>query len=129
MEGKGLHKPLFLIGAPRSGTTLIFEVLSSHPEFGWLTSWHNRFPQLTSLSAAARLCVLSPSFRKRVRRSDQRKTPLDYLRQGPSEAYGIWGRHLGESFATDFLLETRATSAQKAAPPKPQNPGSMKEIY
>ena len=108
-----VQDPVFLVGAPRSGTTLIFEVLASHPDLGWLTTWHNRIPSLTFLSAAARLCSLGPAFRKRVRRSDQWKTPLDYVRQGPSEAYGIWGQYLGNTFESDYLLENRASDKQK----------------
>ena len=33
-----IEKPIFVVGAPRSGTTLLYQTLAQHPDLGWLSS-------------------------------------------------------------------------------------------
>ena len=33
-----IHKPIFIIGVPRSGTTFLYKVISAHPDVSWFTS-------------------------------------------------------------------------------------------
>lgn len=58
--------PVFLIGAPRSGTTLIYKTLCAHPDATWITNWLEKFPAVTALSALVRVPPRSPDRRFRV---------------------------------------------------------------
>ena len=49
-------KPVFLIGAPRSGTTIIFEVLSVHPDLGWFNNHLSSCPKWPVMAATSRIC-------------------------------------------------------------------------
>jgi len=33
-----IEKPIFIVGAPRSGTTLLYQTLAQHPDLGWLSN-------------------------------------------------------------------------------------------
>ena len=32
-------KPIFIVGAPRSGTTLLYDLLAQHPTLGWFSNY------------------------------------------------------------------------------------------
>jgi len=32
-----IKKPIFIVGVPRSGTTLLYTLLAQHPELGWFS--------------------------------------------------------------------------------------------
>ena len=59
-------RPVFLVGAARSGTSMLFRTLALHPEATWLSNWVQRYPavpQLNSLNAVSRML---PKRRARV---------------------------------------------------------------
>lgn len=58
--------PVFLIGAPRSGTSLLYRALSLHPEAAWISNWVRRAPALPYLAALNRMTALVPEERRRV---------------------------------------------------------------
>lgn len=39
-----INNPIFIIGAPRSGTTILYKLLSKHPQIAWVSGLCNRFP-------------------------------------------------------------------------------------
>ena len=47
---KELEKPIIFIGNPRSGTTIISEIVMRHPDLGYPSQWHNSFPRSTSIN-------------------------------------------------------------------------------
>src|SRR4051812_17694538 len=52
--------PVFLVGAARSGTSLLQRVLALHPDVTYLSNWNQRFPrlpQLTALNGIARVAA------------------------------------------------------------------------
>lgn len=59
-----MKPPTFLVGAPRSGTSLLYRALALHPEVAYISNWVQRFPVLPQLSALNRLASRMP-----VRRS------------------------------------------------------------
>jgi len=109
----GVDRPVFLIGMPRSGTTAIFESLATHPEAGWLSYHFNRLPRLPALAALARLCDVSPFFRKAVAPPRAGRAWIERLRDGPAEAYSVWETYCGEKFRFDYLLGQRATEEER----------------
>lgn len=108
-------RPIFLIGMGRSGSTVVFECVATHPDVGWLAHHANRAPALRWLYAANRLCDASLVFRKAIERSDQRRPWVEKLRLGPAEAYETWASICGPKIRRDWLLDVRATDAERDA--------------
>jgi hypothetical protein len=58
--------PVFLVGAPRSGTTLLYKILCMHPRAAWISNWIRRSPGATALAAFNRIPALLPAMQRRV---------------------------------------------------------------
>jgi Sulfotransferase family len=58
-------EPLFIVGAPRSGTSLLYKLLCLHPEAAWTSNWNRRAPGVAAVAAVNRL-VRRPSSRRRA---------------------------------------------------------------
>jgi len=72
---------IIIHGPGRSGTTLFNKMFSYHPDFVWLSSWHNRFP------TQAWLGFLNRIYQDQwfgVDWSSAKRIPK------PAEAYGFW---------------------------------------
>ncbi|MCK5251870.1 MAG: sulfotransferase, partial [Thermoplasmata archaeon] len=39
-----VERTVFIIGSGRSGTTVLYHILATHPEVAWFSYWSNRFP-------------------------------------------------------------------------------------
>lgn len=61
---KGGSKVTFLLGAGRSGTTLLYKLLSAHPDVAYLSNYHNRWPELSSTALLQRLLNLFPDVKR-----------------------------------------------------------------
>lgn len=59
-------RPVFLIGAARSGTSLLYKVMAQHPASGWLSNWVQRYPSLPQLSALNHVARALPARRDRT---------------------------------------------------------------
>lgn len=57
---------VFLLGAPRSGTSLVYKALCMDPEAVWISNWVRTYPAATVLAAANRLSRRLPEIRRRV---------------------------------------------------------------
>ena len=58
--------PTFILGAPRSGTSLVYKLLCLHPDAAWLSNYVRRAPSLGWLAALNRLAPLRPERRRAV---------------------------------------------------------------
>jgi omega-hydroxy-beta-dihydromenaquinone-9 sulfotransferase len=58
-------RPLFVVGAPRSGTSLAYRALSLHPQAAYISNWLGRKPNLPVLSLLNRVPRLMPGVRSR----------------------------------------------------------------
>ena len=56
----------FILGAPRSGTSLVYKLLCLHPDAAWLSNYVRRAPSLGWLAALNRLAPLRPARRRAV---------------------------------------------------------------
>lgn len=56
--------PLFIVGAPRSGTSLVYRALALHPDASWINNYQRRLPGVSALAVLNRLGA---------RRLDQRR--------------------------------------------------------
>lgn len=104
---------IFLVGMPRSGTTVIFEALAARHDVAWFSNYLRRCPGMPAVSALSRLVDLSPKMRWSMGRSDQTKSRLERLGIGPDEAYPVWRRCCGKRFQFDYLLGDQPTPAER----------------
>lgn len=77
---QALREPIVITAPGRSGTTLLYNIMTKHPDLAWVSSWVVRMPQFPWLSAFSRLddTPLAPLMKKIP------KSPI------PSEAIGFW---------------------------------------
>jgi hypothetical protein len=113
VTGRTVDRPIFFVGMPRSGTTMIFEVFTARRDLAWLSQHLQRGPGVPALAMLSRLADISPSMRRAVSRSDQRRPWIERLRVGPVEAYGFWERCCGEKFLYDYLLGAQASQRER----------------
>jgi Sulfotransferase family len=58
--------PLFIVGAPRSGTSLLYKLLCLHTEAAWISNWARRAPGLPALAVLNRAAPRFPATRREV---------------------------------------------------------------
>lgn len=58
--------PLFILGAPRSGTSLLYKVLCLHPDVAYISNWMRRAPRMPALASFNRLAPRFPDVRRTV---------------------------------------------------------------
>jgi omega-hydroxy-beta-dihydromenaquinone-9 sulfotransferase len=71
-------RPVLVVGSGRSGTTILYKILSGHRDLAWISNLADKAPALPVLSAATRARRLAPP----------RLPPLTRLI--PSEGYRVW---------------------------------------
>jgi hypothetical protein len=64
--GAAATGPLFLVGAPRSGTTLLYKALCLHPRVAYISNWSRRAPALPALAVLNRIPSHLPMIRRAV---------------------------------------------------------------
>jgi hypothetical protein len=47
--------PLFVLGAPRSGTSMLYKCICLRPDVAWVSNWVRRFPTFSALAALDRV--------------------------------------------------------------------------
>jgi hypothetical protein len=95
-----IEKPVFLIGMPRSGTTILYECIANHEEFAWVSRLSNYFPGLPFIENIERFFLHSgPWWNESESRIEKIKAKLA-LR--PVEGVRFWGHYLGEDFLLNF---------------------------
>jgi hypothetical protein len=60
------NPPAFIIGAPRSGTSLLYKLLCMHPDAAWISNWNRLAPAAVHLGALTRLSRRLPARRRAV---------------------------------------------------------------
>ena len=85
-----IDRPVFLLGSGRSGTTILYHLLSVHPELCWFSNISNRVPWLSFMPIAHRL-LDSGARGERVKQNIiNRKGGKLHVR--PVEAETLYGR-------------------------------------
>jgi len=103
--------PVFIIGAPRSGTTLLYELLVTHYEFSYFTNLANSF-QFTPLSVSK----LGLCFKRNWSGTQESNFGSVSGVGAPSEAGSIWKRWIPEfGFLDESVAEDRRKSLAEAA--------------
>lgn len=97
--------PVFVVGAGRSGSTMLMKVLSHHPRIAWLSPIAHRYPLRLDLQRRVLEALDAPLIGSSVRD-----------RFGPREAYGFWEAH-SPGFRTPHrdLVATDVTASRREA--------------
>lgn len=108
MDAIRIEKPVFMLGMPRSGTTIIFEAFSCHEDLGWLSNYSQRFPTLPQITSIHRI------FRgaRGEKRQWQKVSFANKLLPKPAESYAVWEYLLGRDFSFGFLRKDRPTPSR-----------------
>lgn len=97
-----LAAPVFFVGMPRSGTTILFERFLSHQEYGWLSNYSARYPSMPTLNGLLRLTENRFWFVRGKKKQHNRVSLFNRLLPKPQEAYPFWQHYCGDSFLYDF---------------------------
>lgn len=82
------HNPVgIVLGAPRSGTSLVYRALCLHPDAAWISNWTRRTPTVPALAVLNRLAGVATRTRNRVWFGDDGGNAYVY-----SGARGAWER-------------------------------------
>ena len=108
-----LARPLIIVGTGRCGSTIFFEALSHHQDFGWLTNYDAKLPrskpaQLTHYARRSKLLDRLLVTEKLQNRSKWRSGEKYLIR--PEEGYTKWNLLCGRDFGCDYLLNQTATA-------------------
>lgn len=87
----------FLLGAGRSGTTLLYKMLSAHHEITYLSNYLNFFPEWPSLAYLQRLLNKFPEYKRKAWFNEKggayfnesRKSPISFIPY-PSECESVY---------------------------------------
>lgn len=113
MKKNTLFQPIFFIGVPRSGTTIIFESFARHSKLGWLSNYSRMFPKWPSLNLICRL--LNNKYIQATGRKKQYSSTLfvNHFLPRPDEAYDFWDMYSGVNFSKNYLLQCEITKKNK----------------
>lgn len=91
--------PVFLVGAPRSGTSLLYKALSLHPRAAYISNWVHRFPRFPQLALLDRMALRAPERRHRAwfpsgnaYAPGQARAPWERLIPSPGEGEPVFAR-------------------------------------
>lgn len=115
---KEIIKPIFVIGMPRSGTTVISEAISVHEDLGWFSNYLDKLPFLPEVSLLSRLAdtqKIGIYLRGKKKQNSRLSASIRRLLPYCSEAYSIWERYCGNKFLTEYLLDQFASEKEKCA--------------
>jgi hypothetical protein len=83
-----VNDPVFILGAPRSGTSLLYRALALHREVAWISNYGRRLPAVPELAVLNRLARAAPRLRRRVWFGDSGDNAYRYgQRRSPSERF------------------------------------------
>lgn len=106
------YPPVFFIGMPRSGTTIVFERFIEHKEFGWLSNYSEMSPGLPAMN------LLRPLFDNKIINLRGHKKQYSNVRLGNRylpqavEAYNFWDLYTRKDFSTSFLHGEKAENVE-----------------
>lgn len=114
--GIEIEKPIFVIGMPRSGTTILSEAMSVHEDVGWFSNYMNELPYIPELSILARI-ISMPGIGWYLRgKKRQSKGFGSFIRSYlpySVEAYPVWTRYCGDKFLWDYMINQVANDTEK----------------
>lgn len=93
--------PVFFVGMGRSGTTIIFETFTQHPDLAWPSNYCEWMPRSLFMNSLVPL-VDRLGLRGHKKQYGRAIPGNRYLPQ-PDEAYEFWDHYTQEKFSHDYL--------------------------
>lgn len=106
--------PILFVGAPRSGTTVIFEHFSLHPDLAWVSNYSKLFPRLASVNLIRRLFDNSLINVRGQKNQFNDVSIINKLLPRPDESYPFWNAFACKGFDRAFLLDRTATPTERS---------------
>lgn len=107
---------MFIIGAPRSGTSFVSEAFSCHEDLGWVPIYMNRYPARTCFAVLNRLLDLpfvGPHLRGQKKQRKGLLALVRHLLPYSAESYPFWEYHCGPKMLHEFLADARASDQER----------------
>src|SRR5262249_48368103 len=105
-----VDRPIFFIGAPRSGTTIVFEAFAAHEDLGWFSNFLYKFPRHPIVSVVSRLAISNAFLGSKKQNGESRfRLPRPY----PTECFPAWEICCGKKFRFEFLMNQIASAAER----------------
>lgn len=99
-----IDRPIFIVGCQRSGTTIFYRLLSSHPNLAWFSNFTDRFPGFPLLAMFSNLFPL--------RQTKFILMPMRVMIPKPREGVRIFGMCISvtkRSLSTNDVIPEDAT--------------------
>ncbi len=104
-------KPIFIVGVPRSGTTMLYRILCLHPDLAWFS--HEDLKFWISKEEQEKLKISFTKMKEnneKIPKSEQslfvfglkQGTPLVGTSKVPIEAETLWANYFGKEYITDI---------------------------
>jgi len=108
---KGNNRVVFLLGAGRSGTTLLYKLLSIHQNVAYLSNYQNRYPQWNFSAVLQRILNQFPDYKRKSWFKEHGEAYFNHRRKWlqsivptPSEAESVYASCGIPSLDTDHFL-------------------------
>lgn len=116
MDVYEIRSPVFLIGMPRSGTSVLSESISLHEDLGWLSNYLNWFPSNPYLAILHRFTGI-PIIGWYLRGTKKQKNGLlpsiRRLLPYSAEAFPVWSMLCGRKFLRDYLIGKKSSEQER----------------
>lgn len=95
--------PIFFIGAPRSGTTISFELFSTHPDLAWLTNYAAVFPRLPAVNLLRSVLDNRWIHLRAFKNQWGEASRLNSFLPWAAEVYPFWNAHGCANFSLSLI--------------------------
>jgi len=107
-----LTKPIIFTGNGRSGSTMMFELFSTHEDLGWISNYSQSYPSIPQLNIAARAFDNNFIFLRGETKQHHKIYPMNRFFPRPTEGWPYWENFVGEKFSKQYLTEMTATTKE-----------------
>lgn len=111
-----IDNAIFMIGMPRSGTTIISEAISMHEDLGWVSQYMNLFPGASWIPIFHRIVDIPGIGRYLRGKKRQGKGTREFIKRllpRSDEAFTLWAYYCGEKILRDYLINCAASGDEK----------------
>ena len=116
--------PLFLVGAPRSGTTLLYKALCLHPDVAFISNWGRRAPGLPALALLNRVPRHLPEARRAAWFGPGAANAYAYGRRRP-----LWERLFPAPVEGEPLYRHCGVGEDAHGPPDPEVAARLRRSF
>lgn len=88
-----MDKPIFIIGSGRSGTTILYKLLSIHPDVCWFSNYTDKFPSYPNIAILHRILDI-PFIGKKLKKENLTRRSMKLIPKS-NEGGTIYHSHCG----------------------------------